>query len=108
MRGYHFRVLAALDQDGPSSQAAIGHIAGMDRSDVTATIDNLASWGLVTRVLDPADRRRNVVSITDAGVARLKELDATLARVQDAVLQPLTAQERATLLQLLAKLGRGF
>src|SRR6187200_955239 len=36
LRGYHYRLLAALDQSGPSSQADLGRDTGIDRSDVTA------------------------------------------------------------------------
>ena len=30
-RGYHYRLLAALDEYGPSSQAALGRHTGIDR-----------------------------------------------------------------------------
>jgi MarR family transcriptional regulator, lower aerobic nicotinate degradation pathway regulator len=105
VRGYHFRLLAALEQYGPSSQAELGRAAGVDRSDVVATLDDLAHWGLASRTPDSADRRRNIVTITDAGAARLDELDAILADVQDAVLEPLTVRERSTLLRLLRRLA---
>src|SRR5580704_15027622 len=78
-RGYHFRVLAALAEFGPASQAAVGRHADLDRSDVTATVTELARAGLVDRAADAGDRRRNVVTITGAGLARLCELDGILA-----------------------------
>jgi MarR family transcriptional regulator, lower aerobic nicotinate degradation pathway regulator len=105
VRGYHFRVLAALEQQGASSQADLGRASGIDRSDVVATLDDLAEWGLARRDPDRADRRRNVVSITVAGVARLEELQAMLTSTQEAVLQPLSPPERATLIRLLRKLS---
>ena len=105
VRGYHFRLLAALEQHGPSSQADLGRATGIDRSDVVAMLDDLTGWRLARRDPDPADRRRNVVSITDAGRSRLVELDAVLAGVQDAVLEPLSDRERTALLRLLRKLG---
>jgi DNA-binding MarR family transcriptional regulator len=105
VRGYHFRMLAALDQYGPSSQAELGRATGIDRSDVVAVLDDLTSWGLARRDPDPDDRRRNVVSITEVGLARLDELDAVVAGVQDAVLEPLSPTERKTLLRLLRKLA---
>jgi MarR family transcriptional regulator, lower aerobic nicotinate degradation pathway regulator len=104
VRGYHFRLLAALEQHGPSSQADLGRATGIDRSDVVATLDDLAGWGLARRDPDATDRRRNVISITDAGVARLEELAAMLAGAQEAVLEPLTPRERTTLIRLLRKL----
>ncbi len=105
-RGYHVRVLAALAEFGPASQAALGRHAEMDRSDVTATVGELAAAGLAERAADAGDRRRNVVTITAAGLIRLRELDAILTAVQDEVLAPLTADERSVLTGLLTRVLR--
>lgn len=104
VRGYHFRVLAALEQHGPCSQADVGRATGIDRSDVVATLDELVTWGLARREPDRFDRRRNVVTVTRVGLVRLEELDDALSVVQRAVLEPLTPPERATVVQLLGKL----
>ena len=103
-RGYHVRVLAALAEFGPASQAGLGRRVEMDRSDVTAAVSELAADGLVERAADPGDRRRNVVTITAAGRARLAALDAVLDDVQEELLAPLSARERAALTALLARL----
>jgi MarR family transcriptional regulator, lower aerobic nicotinate degradation pathway regulator len=104
VRGYHFRLLAALDQYGPVSQADLGRHTGIDRSDVVAVLNDLVAGGLAQREPDPADRRRNVVTITKRGTDELERLDAVLNDVQEAVLAPLTPNERKTLQRLLAKL----
>jgi MarR family transcriptional regulator, lower aerobic nicotinate degradation pathway regulator len=106
-RGYHVRVLAALAEFGPGSQATLGRHAEMDRSDVTATVGELAATGLVERAADAGDRRRNVITITAAGLARLRELDAILGVVQDEVLDPLSADERSVLTSLLTRVLAG-
>jgi len=105
VRGYHFRLLAALDQYGPTSQADLGRHTGIDRSDVVATVNDLVDRSFAVRKPDPNDRRRNVISITKRGTAALERLDAVLDDVQAALLVPLTPTERATLVRLLAKLG---
>jgi DNA-binding MarR family transcriptional regulator len=105
LRGYHFRVLAALDQYGPASQADIGRYTGIDRSDVVATLSHLVERDLAIRGVDEADRRRNIVEITKPGRAVLARLDTQLDRVQQAVLAPLTRSERASLVRLLTKLS---
>jgi MarR family transcriptional regulator, lower aerobic nicotinate degradation pathway regulator len=105
LRGYHFRVLAALDQYGPASQADIGRSTGIDRSDIVATLSDLIERGLAVRRADDADRRRNIVKITKRGLAVLARLDTQLDRVQQAVLAPLTPPERESLVRLLTKLG---
>jgi MarR family transcriptional regulator, lower aerobic nicotinate degradation pathway regulator len=104
-RGYHVRVLAALAEFGPLSQADVGRHAQMDRSDVTAAVGELAADGYVERVPDLADRRRNVVSVTATGRRRLRRLDAVLDQVQDELLAPLGAAERDTLARLLGQVA---
>jgi len=105
LRGYHFRLLAALDQWGPASQADLGRDTGIDRSDVTAVLGELEDRGLVERTTDPAHRRRNIVTITPEGLEALNRLDTVVAEVQETVLAPLTATQRRQLLGLLRRLG---
>ena len=102
-RGYHYRLLAALQEFGPASQASLGRRTAMDRSDVVAAINELASRDQVQRVPDPADHRRNVISITSAGTAHLQRLDGLLADVQDELLAPLSRGERNELTRLLSR-----
>lgn len=104
VRGYHFRVLAALDEHGPSSQADVGRHTGIDKSDVVATLNDLVEGGLAKRAPDPTDGRRNIVSLTRRGSVLLGRLDAGLDDVQKAVLAPLTANEQKTFVRLLGKL----
>jgi DNA-binding MarR family transcriptional regulator len=103
-RGYHYRILAALNESGPASQAELGRRAKMDRSDVVAAINELAGPGFVERTPDPADRRRNTVTLTPDGARHLNRLDRALEEAQDALLAPLTAEDRETLTSLLARL----
>jgi DNA-binding MarR family transcriptional regulator len=53
LRGYHFRLLAALEQYGPASQADLGRHTGIDTSDVVATLNDLVASGLAQRERDP-------------------------------------------------------
>lgn len=103
MRRYHFSVLVALDEDGPASQAALGRRLSIDRSDMVAVLNDLERDGLVARVRDEQDRRRNLVRITPAGTRALGRLDAQVEEAQAALLEPLSAAERRTLQRLLAR-----
>jgi DNA-binding MarR family transcriptional regulator len=105
LRGYHFRLLAALEDAAPLSQAEVGKLTGIDPSDVTATIVELEAMGLIERTVDPHDRRRNLVAITKDGLARLDDLDALVSDIQERVLEPLSAGERTQFLRMLRKLG---
>jgi DNA-binding MarR family transcriptional regulator len=102
-RGYHYRLLAALQEFGPASQASLGRRTSMDRSDVVAALNDLTSHGHAQRTPDPADHRRNVITITPAGTAHLERLDGLLAEVQDELLAPLSPGERGQLSRLLGR-----
>jgi DNA-binding MarR family transcriptional regulator len=52
---------------------------------------------------NPADRRRNLITITPAGTGQLRLLDGVLAGVQDKLLAPLSPAERQQLTGLLAR-----
>jgi DNA-binding MarR family transcriptional regulator len=102
--GYHYRLLAALAEFGPSSQADLARGTGVDRSDVVAALNELAERGLVKRATDAADRRRNTVSITAAGNRRLAALDDVLDGIQDRLLAALSPAERRQLVTLLDRI----
>lgn len=104
VRGYHYRVLASLDEFGPTSQAGLGRHTGIHVSDIVATVNELADRQLVERTADPADRRRNIISITGTGRQQLGWLDERMAEIQDTLMAPLAPDERAQLKKLLATL----
>jgi len=98
-----YAVLAALEECGPLSQADIGRRLGLDRNDVNAIMSRLEGGRLVTRRADPANRSRNIVRRTAAGLRRLQHLQDHADAVQRDLLTGLSADECATLQALLAK-----
>jgi DNA-binding MarR family transcriptional regulator len=103
VRRYHFSVLVALAENGPASQADLGRRLWIDRSDMVAVLNDLERNGLVARVRDEQDRRRNLVRLTPAGKRALGRLEARVEEAQAAVLAPLSAAERDELLGLLTR-----
>jgi MarR family transcriptional regulator, lower aerobic nicotinate degradation pathway regulator len=102
-RRHHYVLLAALDEVGPASQADLSRRTTIDRSDIVAALNELAERGLVERSPDPADRRRNVITLTAAGRRQLHKLDRLLDRAQDDLLAPLSPAERQQLVHLLTR-----
>ncbi len=56
-RKWHYAVLAALQEFGPASQAALSRRTGIYRSDLVAVINELAGRGLIERAPDPGPPR---------------------------------------------------
>ncbi|MFF9194947.1 MarR family winged helix-turn-helix transcriptional regulator [Streptomyces sp. NPDC014779] len=106
LRLWDMAVLAALADFGPHAQRELVVRLGVDASDMTKVIDQLAAAGWVERARDPRDRRRVSVSLTPAGRTALAALDAEARTVQDEVLAPLDAEERRTLHALLLRVHR--
>ena len=103
----HFTVLTSLAEQGPASQAALGRRLHIDRSDLHALLNELERDGLIERVRDREDRRRNLVTITRAGRATLKRLDKRIDAAQAALLVPLSASDQRELRRLLERLVDG-
>ncbi len=102
--GRQYRLLAALAEAAAPSQADLGRLAGLDRSDVVTGLDILVERGLAVREPDPRDRRRNVVTATRKGLATLARLDTAVAEAQEELTAGLAAQDRAQLDRLLTLL----
>ncbi|GIH25719.1 hypothetical protein Aph01nite_40290 [Acrocarpospora phusangensis] len=103
-RKWHYAVLVTLAEIGPMSQAELSRRTGIYHSDVVAVINELAGRGLVERAPDPADRRRNVITITGPGTDHLHRLDDLLSTIEDEALAPLNREERAQLVELLTRI----
>ena len=100
-RKWHYATLAALEEFGPDSQSGLSDRTGIYRSDLVATINDLTARGLVVRAPDPADRRRNAITLTDEGRRHLKRLDALIADAQAEFLAPLPEVDRNELTRIL-------
>ena len=97
-------MIVAMYQHTRPSQASLGRRCAIDPSDMVALMATLGGADLVERAPDPADRRRNLVSITPAGRKRLAELGAAVAQAQDTLLAPLSPAERDRLTALLTRI----
>jgi MarR family transcriptional regulator, lower aerobic nicotinate degradation pathway regulator len=106
-RRQHFAVLTSLSEQGATSQAALGRRLWIDRSDLHAILNDLEGDGLVARLRDEQDRRRNLVTLTPPGRAVLKRLDKRIDAAQNALLAPLSTSDRRELRRLLQQLVGG-
>lgn len=100
-----FAVLARLAEIGPQSQNHLGRETAMDAATIKGVVDRLVKLGLVATTADPEDRRRLTVALTQTGVALYAARVATALRISDETLAPLSAEERAQLLELLNRLA---
>ena len=99
-----FAVLARLAEIGPVSQNHLGRATAMDAATIKGVVDRLAKLGLVMTTADPADRRRLIVSLTEAGTRLFSAHRATAMRISAETVAPLSRDEAKALQALLARL----
>ena len=99
-------VLESVFHLGPLAQGQICEKILKSGSNVTTVVDNLERDGLVRRVRDEADRRVQVVHLTEQGRDLVTRAFPVHAARITAVMSALDAGEQATLGTLCRKLGR--
>jgi MarR family transcriptional regulator, 2-MHQ and catechol-resistance regulon repressor len=86
---------------------ALGAKVLLTSGSMTAAIDRLERRGLVRRTAEAHDRRARVVRLTSAGRKLIRSAFADHAQALERAVAALAPGERATLIGLLRKLGRG-
>ena len=99
-----FAALAKIRDEGQVSQNHLGRLTAMDPATIQGVIQRLEARKLIERTLDPEDRRRTVLKLSDAGQALIVDAIGRGRSVTEATLAPLTPAERQAFLALLCKL----
>ena len=100
----HYNVLRILNGAGePLRQVEIGRRMLSSRANVTKVVDHLEKLGLVRR-LDCADRRVNLVELTEGGLNFLETTAVEVIGAATNALAPLNREEQKTLYNLLGRL----
>lgn len=99
-----FSVLAKLNEVGPSSQNHLGRLVHLDAATIKGVVDRLGLRGFVNTDVDPNDRRRRAVSLTETGSRVVEAAISVAADITAKTLRPLTIEEQRTLTRLLKKI----
>jgi len=97
-----YMVLSNL-RDGELPQQDLCVSMHMDPNNCVLMLNHLEELGYVERRRDPADRRRHIVGVTDAGRATMLRAEAAMESLEGEVLGALSAEERAELRELLGR-----
>jgi DNA-binding MarR family transcriptional regulator len=100
-----FAALARLNERGPCSQNLLGRLTAMDAATVKGVVDRLRDRGLIETAPDPDDRRRTVITLSDAGCALVARAEVIGAEISRRTLSTLAERERETLMRLLKKIA---
>lgn len=91
------RLLALLDELGPSRVSLLAEADHSSQPTLTAQVQRLEAAGWARREPDPDDARASLISLTDAGRAALEGVRQARYAVLAPVLEQLSARDRARL-----------
>jgi MarR family transcriptional regulator, temperature-dependent positive regulator of motility len=100
-----FAVLNALVEKPDIDQRTLSEHVHLDRSTIADVVARLGRRGLLERVRDPRDGRRNVLKLTDEGERLHRKLVTRTARMNRVFLAPLAEDERELLLRLIGRVA---
>jgi len=98
------RVLWVISDNAPLTSSEVVDIAAMDKALVSRVMQRLVNAGYVADAVDPADQRKRVWTLTEAGREVVEELALRRQARQARMLACITARERKLLNEMLDRL----
>lgn len=101
---YSLVTLVRLDDPDGVSQRRLMRALNLSSGTVSTRVDRLAERGLVTRDVDPADRRNSRVALTAEGLALFERATPAHIATENRILAGLDPEQRTQLVELLRTL----
>lgn len=103
-----FNLMMLLDyqsqQDEGLSQAQLSSMMLVNRANITSLIDRMEKADLVIRTPAPADRRSNIVKMTDRGKELLEQIEPLYTKEVKRIMAALKLSEQKTVIEMLERI----
>lgn len=90
--------------EGSANQQDIADRLSKNKSSMTSLIDNLIKREMVTREVNPENRRNNIIRLSEKGSDFVKEFYPTVYRTYDISKIPMSIDELRQLIETLTKI----
>lgn len=101
---YSLVTLRRLDEPEGVSQRRLMRALNLSSGTISTRVDRLVERGLVTRVVDPTDRRNSLVALTPEGIALFERVTPAHITTENRLLAGLAPAQRDQLVDLLRTL----
>lgn len=101
-----WRVIAVLSRNPGISAARVAELTRMDEVAVSRAVSRLLRAGRIARSVASDDRRRSVLSVSEAGAAVYREIAPLALRLERDLLEGLSRTQRETLDRMIDRLMR--
>lgn len=100
-----YAVLMTVRERPGIDQSRLGEITGIDFATLAPLVHRLEQRGVLDRQVDPANRRRKLLTLTEAGVASVERIGPLSESVDEHVLGGIPAEMRATFIEVLQRIS---
>jgi len=100
------RLMEVIKHTPRARWSDIATVLGYSPRTITDALDALERDGLMTRVLDPGDRRAKILTLTKRGAQDLARAQAERDEVREVIFGVLSTEERVVLLEMLKRMCR--
>lgn len=97
-----YAALQAVEFAPGIDQARLGKLIATDRQTTSNVVNRMSEKGLLER--KQKDKRTNALYLTGAARALIRVMQLHVPEIDDAILKPLSAKERAVFMRLLTKI----
>lgn len=98
-----YGAMVVLRERGSLDQVGIATLVGIDRSTTALVVSKLEEAGYIERRDDEIDKRRKVITLSQAGHAMLDQVAEPAQRARERALEPFSANDAARFLTLLER-----
>lgn len=99
-----FVTLCAIQDNGPSSQIDLIQATGIDQATIRGIIERLTKRELIALQVDPSDRRKTIVALTEAGRSVAEGMMPSAQAISELTMQGLNPAERVAIAFILRKM----
>jgi DNA-binding MarR family transcriptional regulator len=100
-----FAALVAIRANPEVDATRLSALIAFDRSTIGGVLERLEAKGWVRRTSSAEDKRIKLLRLTLDGERLLRRVEPAVRRVQQRLLEPLAAADRATMLRLLRQIA---
>ncbi len=103
-----YGAMVVLRLRGSLDQVGIATLVGIDRSTTALVVSKLEEAAYIERRDDEVDKRRKIITLSDAGRAMLERVAEPAQRARERALAPFSARDSAKFLALLERFVDAF
>lgn len=101
-------ILETLNQHGPLEMQQLADKMHLSISTVTRAVEPLVEQKIVDRIVDPADNRVRVITMTERGQTLFEKHWEGVLKAEKIILESFPEESRAMLIEFLRKLNSAF